>query len=325
MINQEKVYGNTPCFLNSRKINVKDIDLVDITLYGVPWEGTVTWGDYTGCELGPKLMRICSKRYSGYLPELSHINIFDHLSLGDLGDVPVNPNNTAETMANIEAFADEIWKRGKFSIALGGDHGITYPIVKALGKRTKGKIGVIHLDAHYDNTDDFTGDQFARCSSFARLYEDENVNTECIVHLGIHGPRNTAENGRRAMEAGAKTITIREIRDVNNIKETAKSAFSLASDGTEAVYLSICSDILDCAFNPGGPPDVNGLSTNELLNLIYEITQLGVVGMDFVEVYPQQDANHFSSHLCTTLVLYALAGHIESKKAAAGEALSALI
>lgn len=60
------LYGNTPCFLNTENISKsKDMSNVDAIVYGIPWEGAVTWGDYTGCELGPKVMRLCSARYSG--------------------------------------------------------------------------------------------------------------------------------------------------------------------------------------------------------------------------------------------------------------------
>ena len=84
----------------------------------------------------------------------------------------------------------------------------------------------------------------------------------------------------------------------------------IASEGTEAVYLSICSDVLDFAFNPGGPVDGNGLTSYELVELVHEFAKLGIRGIDYVEVYPQQDTNDNSSHFVSTVVLYALAGRI---------------
>jgi agmatinase len=311
----QTIYGNTPCFLGAKNLLTdKETGDIDVIVYGVPWEGAVTWGDYTGCELGPKVMRVSSGRYSGYLPELDHIDVFEHLKLGDIGDVDVVPADVPQTMERIENFAANVWDTGKFPVALGGDHGITFPIVKALGKKTKGKVGIIHLDAHYDNKPHHNGDEFARCSPFRRLYEDENVRTGSLVHMGIHGPRNTADSGRAAKEAGAPVITIRDIREKNHLLESAKEAYNLASQDTEAVYLTICSDVLDYAFNPGGPPDTNGLTSYELLTLVHEFSKMGIVGMDFVEVYPQSDLNSFSSHFASTLVLYALAGHIHHSK-----------
>jgi len=311
-MSQDRIYGNTPCFLSGQKVKAGDDTIrdKDVLVYGVPWEGAVTWGDYTGCELGPKVIRLSSARYSGYLPELNHIDVFSHYSIGDLGDVDVVPADTNETMQRIENFADQVWKTGKFPIALGGDHGITYPIVKALSEEVDGQVGIIHLDAHYDNAKEYDGEIYARNTPFHRIYESESVRNESIVHLGIHGPRNKPESGQFAEEAGAKTITVRDIRRTNNLDEVAKKVYKLASEGTEAVYLSICSDVLDFAFNPGGPVDGNGLTSYELLELIHSFAKMGIRGMDYVEVYPQQDVNDNSSHFVSYAALYALAGNI---------------
>lgn len=308
----EKIYGNTPCFLGGSKADLHDekVKENDVLIYGVPWEGAVTWGDYTGCELGPKVIRLNSARYSGYLPELDNVDVLEHYRVGDLGDVDVVPADTVETMKRIEKFAIKVWNTGKFPIAFGGDHGITYPIVKALSEDINGKVGIIHLDAHYDNYKDYEGDLYARSTPFHRIYESESVRNESIVHMGIHGPRNAPETGKYAAEVGASTITIRDIRKSTDIAALAKHAYSIASKGTEAVYLSICSDVLDFAYNPGGPVDGNGLTSFELLELIYAFTKQGVRGMDYVEVYPQQDTNDNSSHFVTYAVLYALAGNI---------------
>lgn len=132
------IYGNTPCFLGAKNISAsKSLEDIDAVVYGVPWEGAVTWGDYTGCELGPKVMRLTSARYSGYLPELDHIDVFEHMKLGDIGDIDVVPADVDETMNRITNFTSKLWESGKFLIGLGGDHGITFPIVKALAEQGK--------------------------------------------------------------------------------------------------------------------------------------------------------------------------------------------
>jgi len=307
---ENNIYGNTPCFLDAKNISKsKATDEVDAIIYGVPWEGAVTWGDYTGVELAPKVERLSSARYSGFLPELDGIDVLEYLKLGDYGDVDTIPADVEETMNRIEKFVDPLWESGKFLIGLGGDHGITYPILRSLTKQGK-KVGIVHLDAHYDNLPNHKGDQYARCSPFKRLYEEEGVRNESIIHTGIHGPRNEPTAGRNAKEAGAVTITVNDIKESNDLKAFAKEIYDMASKDVDCVYLSICSDVLDYAFNPGGPVDGNGLSSHELLTIVHEICKLGVIGMDFVEVYPQQDPNQFSAHLATTIVLYALAGEI---------------
>lgn len=314
MSQQEYIYGNTPTFLGAQNLSKsKNIDDVDAVVYGIPWEGAVTWGDYTGCELGPKVMRLCSGRYSGYLPELDHIDVFEHIKLGDIGDIDVVPADVFETVRRIESFAENLWKSGKFIIGLGGDHGVTFPIVKALTNTGK-KVGIIHLDAHYDNLPSWKGDEFARCSPFKRLYECEGVRNESIIHTGIHGPRNEPQAGRNAKEANAVTITINDIKESKDLRAFAQEIYQMASTDVDCVYLTICSDVLDFAFNPGGPVDGNGLTSYELLTLVHEICKLGVAGMDFVEVYPQKDHGYHSSHFASYIVLYALAGNILNKQ-----------
>lgn len=304
------IYGNTPSFLGAENLALtKDTSNVDAVIYGVPWEGAVTWGDYTGVELGPKVIRLCSARYSGYLPELDHIDVLEHMKLGDIGDIDIVPADVEETMHRIENFAGKLWDSEKFIIGLGGDHGITFPIVKALANKGE-KVGIIHLDAHYDNLPSHNGDKYARCSPFARLYEEENVPNGNIIHTGIHGPRNEPQAGRNARDAGAVTITINNIREHQDIRAYADEIYKQASKDVDYVYLSICSDVLDFAFNPGGPVDGNGLTSYELLTLVHEFTKKGIRGMDFVEVYPQQDPTNVTSHFVSVVVLYALAGVI---------------
>ncbi|WP_404802407.1 agmatinase family protein [Bacillus shivajii] len=314
------IYGNTPCFLGAKNLvkNQEQSKQCDVILYGVPWEGAVTWGDYTGCELGPKVMRLNSARYSGYLPELNHLDVFEHLTLGDKGDVDVIPHDPEATKERVRSFAKNIWESGKFSIALGGDHGITYPIIEGLIDHGEKKVGIIHLDAHYDNNLTSVNDPYGRGSPFARLYETKGVRNESLVHMGIHGPRNKPENGRLAKEVGATTLTIEDIRQTNDLRELTKKAYQIASKETDVVYLSICSDVLDHAFNPGGPVYGNGLTSHELLTIVHEVCRNGVAGMDFVEVYPQQDTNDFSSHFASFIILYALAGEIERRNSQKG-------
>lgn len=312
----EKIYGNTPTFLGAKKStkfeNINELD--DVLIYGVPWEGAVTWGDYTGCELGPKAIRLCSARYSGYLPERNHIDVLEHLNLVDVGDLDVVPADVDETVQRITDFSEKIYNTGLFPIAFGGDHGITYPIIKGISNSHKGKkIGVIHLDAHYDNMPSWEGDPFARCSPFARLYELDAVRNESILHTGIHGPRNKPEAGKFANAANAKTITVNEIRQAKDLVTLAEDIYMQASENVDFVYLSICSDVLDFAFNPGGPVDGNGLTTYELVTLVYEFCKKGIIGMDFVEIYPQQDPNNLSAHVASTIILHALAGVVENK------------
>ncbi|PTI61930.1 arginase family protein, partial [Staphylococcus succinus] len=124
-------------------------------------------------------------------------------------------------------------------------------------------------------------------------------------------PRNKPETGRFAQASGAVTLTINDIRNAKDLKQFSRDIYNQAREEVDVVYLTICSDVLDFAFNPGGPVDGNGITSYELLTMIYEFASLGLCGMDYVEVYPMKDPNQNSAHFVSTAVLYVLAGHVD--------------
>jgi agmatinase len=152
------IYGDTPSFLGCPVIRSRDeVKGYDVAVMGVPWEGTITWGTYSGCELAPKTIRHAAARYGGFLPEYE-IDIFDHLKVGDYGDVIVHPSDPARTMKSVEEKATDIYAASALPVSIGGDHSYTPEIVKALTHHTAGKVGVIHFDAHLDNLESFGSD-----------------------------------------------------------------------------------------------------------------------------------------------------------------------
>src|SRR5699024_4497343 len=155
------------------------------------------------------------------------------------------------------------------------------------------------------------GERYARNTPFMRLYETEGVRNESIIHTGIHGPRNKPETGRYAKENGAVTITINEIREAKDLRAYAKAIYDMAAEDVDVVYLSRFSDVLDICYKPVGPVDGSGLTSYELLTLIHEFGKYGLVGMDYVVVYPMMDANQNSAHFVSYAVLYVLAGHLK--------------
>jgi guanidinopropionase len=308
-----KVYGDTPSFLGSEVVNGKGMDSrYDVIFAGVPWEGTITWGAGTGCELAPRSIRHASARYGGFLPEYG-INIFDYLKLGDVGDVPVNINSPRETMDNVFKQMDEIYKNKSIPFVLGGDHSFTPEIVRAISGNKSEKVGVIHFDSHFDNLPSFGADKFPRCGPIHRIANLDNVDGRNIVQIGIRGPRNSAIQQRYADEMGAKVYTIRDVQALG-IETVIEEAIRIAREGTECFYVTICSDCIGAAFNPGGPADFNGMSPGELFSALYLLGEAGMAGMDFVEVYPNQDPNSISSHLASWAIIHALAGLASRRK-----------
>lgn len=307
------VYGDTPSFLGVPVLDYKKPAAgYDVMIAGVPWEGTVTWGSFTGCELAPRSIRHASARYGGFLPEYE-IDLFDHLTLGDIGDIPVHPNAPAETMRNVHAAMQRIYRNQSIPFVLGGDHSFTPEIIRALAERDEGRIGIIHLDAHLDNAKSFGSDQFARCGPIHRISQIPQVRKESIVHLGIRGPRNSPTQYEYAQSMGARVITTREVRE-RGMSAVTEEAIRIAHHETRHVFVTICSDCIDAGYNPGGPADFNGLLPSELLPALHQIGAAGISGLDYVEVYPGQDPQGYSSHLAAWAMIYALSGMAQRKR-----------
>ncbi|MGB2962403.1 MAG: agmatinase family protein [Anaerolineales bacterium] len=310
--NPPEIFQGVPSFMGLPVIkNKNEIGNYDVVIMGAPWEGVVTWGSFSGVELATKSIRNASLRYSGYLPEMD-FDIFDYFKVGDYGDSPTKPGYIEETFTEIQKKVSEIYQAGSIPIIFGGDHSTSIPSVRALAENTDGNVGIIHLDAHMDNMDKYGDEIYARCSPLHRIYEIENVNPKNIIHLGIRGPRNNPKQIANAKKHGASILTSFEIKQ-KGIGYAIEKALEVAKAGTDAVYVTVCSDILDVAYNPGGAADPNGLTSYELSYFLHEVACAGINGFDFVEVSPLSDLNDVSSHTAVWMSIYVLSGMVKNR------------
>lgn len=301
------VFSGVPSFLGLPVIKTEnDFDAADIVVMGVPWEGVCTYGGFSQTELSTKIIRQASKRYGGYLPDYD-LDVFDYFTGGDIGDIPVQNGNYEFTYDSIRKNMKKLMDGKKIPIVFGGDHSISYPLISEFAKAHNGNIGIIHFDAHMDNMESYGDEEYARCSPFHRLYEDENINPQKMVHFGIRGPRNNPDGLKAAKKFGAHVITGMEIK-LKGIEDSIKKAIDIAFDGTEAVYVTVCSDILDVANNPAGPPDPCGLTSWELAYALNQCGKAGASAFDFVELYPPNDPHNVSAHVAVWMTVYYLVG-----------------
>lgn len=302
-----EVYSGVPTFVGIPKISqAEELSDYDVVVFGMPWEGSCTTGTWTGCELGPKAIRSASVRYGGFLPDQGY-DCFDYLKVGDFGDAGVFPGDPERTFYTIKLKAKEIFDRGKISVGFGGDHSVLIPILDALSE-TKRRIGLIHFDSHLDNLPSYgESDKYARCCPLYHAYNMKAVGGERVVHIGIRGPRNHPDSVRIAKEHGATIISSFQVKEMG-IEETFKKALSVIGKDVEGIYVTVCSDVLDIAYNPGGPSDFAGLSSYELVSLLHRFASCGLLGFDFVEIYPPQDQNNVSGHMASWAALYILSG-----------------
>lgn len=308
-----EVYSGTPTFLGLPRVAGKsDLKNHDIVFMGVPWEGICTWGSHSACELATKTIRNASVRYGGYVLDYD-IDVFDHFKGADYGDSTVQNGDYDVTFKGIRDKYSEMLDAGNFPVVFGGDHSISYPLIEEFAKKYNGKIGVIHFDAHMDNMPSFGEEKYARCSPLYRVYESAEVSGKNIVHVGPRGPRNNPAALRHAKENGATVITGMEVK-MNGWQASIRKAIEVASEGTEAIYVTVCSDILDIANNPGGPPDPCGLTSFELAMMLHECGKAKTEAFDYVEIYPVEDKTNVSSHTAVWMTLHLLAGVTKRKK-----------
>jgi guanidinopropionase len=312
------VYGSIPTFLGAQPVrDEKDLAGLDAVVAGLPWEGTNTWGSFSGTEQTPKACRMASLRFgTAYIPEYD-VEVMKSLAVGDWGDFPTYPNDTDQTFRIFEEKAASIFKSRAVPFFMGGDHSVTYPVLDALTRQHPGKVGLIHFDSHLDNMDEFGGDRYSRCSPLRRIAELPDMDVKKMVHIGVRGPRNSASQMAYVRSQGIPIFSMAEIKK-QGLDAVLDQAIEIANSGTDGYYVTVCSDIIDYAFNPGGPLDFGGLSSGQMMDTLFRLGQGRLLGMDVVEVYPLADARQASIHLVDWLLIYAMGGMALRRKSSPG-------
>lgn len=307
-----EIYSGVPSFMGLPTLhNLEELNLYDLAFMGIPWEGACTYDSFSGCELFVKTIRAASVRYGGYLPEYD-IDAFDVLTGCDIGDVSVLNGDFPLTASYITSKYQSIMATNTIPIVFGGDHSISIPLIDLFASKFGGNVGILHFDCHFDNLDHYDDHLQARCTPFKRIYENNLIDPSKIVHFGIRGPRNTPDGMKHARRSGAHVMTINEVKDMG-WKQAIAKALDIVNSGTEAFYVSICSDIMDIAFNPEGALDGAGLSSYEMCRILYQCGLAGAKGCDYVEVYPDLQGRKVSSHVACYLVINFLCGLAQNR------------
>jgi agmatinase len=253
---------------------------LDVALVGVPMDLGVT--NRAGARLGPRAVR-----------EIERIGPYNH-ALGvvpraecqaaDIGDVPMRSRFSLDNcIEDIEAFYRRIQAAGVRPLSVGGDHSITYPILKALGHERP--VGLVHIDAHCDTMGEIDGSKFHHGGPFRQAVLAGVLDPERTIQIGIRGPAEIFWGF--SYESG---MTVLHIEDVGRIGIDAvvERAREVVGDGP--TYISFDVDGLDPAFTPGtGTPEAGGLTPREAQAILHGLKGIDVIGGDVVEVAPQYD------------------------------------
>jgi agmatinase len=267
---------------------IPQIDAVpdyDIAVLGVPFDGGTSYRP--GARFGPMGVRQASRHLRPHFHvELDTVPL-EAVQVVDGGDVPCTPFNIDEAMGQIEAFAREVvGERDRRLVTIGGDHTVALPMLRA-ARDKHGPVALIHFDAHLDTWDTYFNAPTTHGTVFRRASEEGLLAEDKSVHVGIRGPVydrldlvDDASFGFRVIRAS----------DLDDLGIDGAIGIMRRRVGDAPVYVSIDIDVLDPAFAPGtGTPEVGGLTSRELLQLLRRLDGLNIIGADVVETAPAYD------------------------------------
>lgn len=266
-------YYYTDRFIDSMD-NYEDSNIV---ILGAPMDYTVSYK--AGSREGAQSVRNASWAMEKYSPRLNRE--LDELKYFDAGDLVLNMGNPEHSIDIIENAIDEILNDNKIPFTFGGEHLITYPIIKSFKKKYEDLI-LIHLDAHADLRESFFNEELSHATVMrhcSRLVGPSN-----LFQVGIRsGPKEEFEFGNKY----TNFYPFRLEGAIDKINEVAKE---------RPVYISLDIDVLDPAFAPGtGTLEPNGVTSRELFDFFYNLDLKNVVGIDVVEISPYHDVSRMTS------------------------------
>jgi agmatinase len=271
---------------------------VEVALVGVPMDLGVT--NRAGARLGPRAVRGVER--IGPFHHVHRSVPLAEVAAADVGDVPFRSRySLADSIDDIEAYFRKIAAAGVVPLSVGGDHSISYPILKALGAERP--LGLVHIDAHCDTGGPFEGAKFHHGGPFRQAVLAGVLDPERTIQIGIRGG---AEYLWEFSYASGMTVIHAEELQRQGVSKTVKKMREVVGDGP--TYLSFDIDSLDPAFAPGtGTPEAGGLSTREAMQLVRGCAGLDIVGGDVVEVAPQYDTTTNTAQAAAQMLFEILA------------------
>ena len=260
------------------------LDSVDVAFLGIPTDIGTSWR--SGTRFGPKQIRAESamirpfNMFTGAAP-------FDSLNIADIGDLAINTFSLAQTLKIIEESYDAILAADVVPMAMGGDHSLTLPILRAMAKK-HGPMAVIHVDAHADVNDEMFGERETHGTVFRRAYEEGLLIPDKVYQIALRGSGYAATDFAEARSWGFQHFQANALwnRDLGPLGSEIRRDL-----GRKPVYMSFDIDALDPAFAPGtGTPEIGGLTSAQAIELIQALRGIYLKGCDMVEVSPPYDS-----------------------------------
>lgn len=268
---------------------------LDIALIGIPYDGGTTYRP--GPRFGPRHVREQSVIIRPWNPALN-LNPFEKFRVADYGDLSINPLSIEDTFQRITSQLDDVLQAGARTACVGGDHSILLPILRAIHKRF-GRVGLIQFDAHNDTWGGYFGSPHSHGTPVRRAIEEGLLVPKDVFQIGLRGQVYSEDDFDFGREHGFQVITTEQFHHegVALVKRALKKL------ARRPVYITLDIDVMDPAFAPGtGTPQVGGLSSAQILELVRSLRGLNIVGCDLVEVSPPYDSGEITSLLAANLL-----------------------
>ncbi|MEN9934109.1 MAG: hypothetical protein RLZZ387_688 [Chloroflexota bacterium] len=255
----------------------------DVAVLGVPWDAHSSF--LRGAALAPIQIRATLHNGAANLCAEGGLDLASEGRWRDLGDLAVPAGNDEAALETITGAARSVLDRGARLLSLGGDHAVTFPLLRAYGRAFPG-LTVLHLDAHPDLYDELDGDRLSHACPFARALEEELIGR--LVQVGIR-----TLNPHQRSQAARFGVEVIEMRDWRPDMDLGLSG---------PLYLSLDLDALDPAFAPGvSHHEPGGFTTREVLQIVQRLP-VAPVGADLVELNPVRDPTGITAALAAKLV-----------------------
>jgi arginase len=242
------------------------------TLLGIPFDANSSY--LRGAADAPPLIREAFHCDSSNSSTESGIELSTE-SVLDAGDMALPPDSAFPA---IESAVGELLNKGQAPVCLGGDHSITYPILRAFAKRFT-DLTIVHFDAHPDLYDEFQDSRYSHACPFARIMEEGLAKK--LIQLGVR--TINAHQRKQAVGFGVEVVEMRDLPAINKLKLAGPS------------YVSFDVDVLDPASAPGvSHREPGGMSVREAISHLHAITG-DIVGADLVEYNPKQDVSQLTA------------------------------
>ena len=279
-----KVSRFSPTFTLLRAQQRENAEGLDIALAGVPFDFATY--QRAGSRYGPAQVR----EYSRLLRPghaITRIFPFEICRIADVGDAPVNLLDFDGTIQAIEDFFEDIVSAGALPLSIGGEHTITLPILRAVGRGSRGPIGIVHFDAHPDTIDNIDGHRINPATPFRRSVEEGITDPKRHVMIGIRGTTYETEPFDWAEAQGMTILTVDDVEKMGAKGVVAKIRELM---GDAPVYVTYDLDGMDPASAPGtNSPEPGGVSMRDSQTIIRGLRGLNLVGGDVNELCPPVD------------------------------------